>query len=60
MAEKQGHSADRSETKATKGAERERAAQEAWAEIHDASRAHDERTERLKAARLARLAGQDG
>lgn len=54
------HVLDRIETKAAKGAERERVAQEAWADVSDVSRALDEKTERLKAARLARLAEQKG
>jgi hypothetical protein len=60
MPEKPSHIIDRNETKAAKSAERERVAQSAWADVHDASKAQDEKTERLKAARLARLAEQKG
>jgi hypothetical protein len=58
MSEKPSHVVDRIETKAAKSAERERVAHSAWADVHDASKARDEKTERLKAQRLAQQAEQ--
>lgn len=44
----------RAETKAAKDAERQRSAAVVWAEVDAAERERDERTTRLRAARLAR------
>lgn len=60
MPAKPSHIVDRNETKAAKSAERERVAHAAWTDVHNASKAQDEKTERLKAARLARLSEQNG
>ncbi|MDB5645837.1 hypothetical protein [Methylobacterium sp.] len=60
MSDQPSHVVDRLETKAAKGAERERIAHAAWAELHDASRVQDEKTVRLKALRLAQRASPQG
>lgn len=54
MPARPSHVVDRIETKAAKDAERERIAQAAWSELNEALRARDEKTERLKALRLAK------
>ena len=56
MSEKPSHIVDRIDTKAAKEAEREVVAHSAWADVHDATKARDEKTERLKAQRLAQQA----
>ena len=48
------HVRDRVETKAAKIAERERGAQEAWVRLKSEERAREERTEGLKALRVAK------
>ena len=49
---------DRAETKRAKTADRLAAAEEVWAEVDAGLKARDEKTERLRAARLARDAGE--
>ena len=60
MHQRSSGATDRAETKAAKDAERQRAAATVWAEIDAALRERDARTERLRAARLARDARQPG
>ncbi|KQP82911.1 MULTISPECIES: hypothetical protein [unclassified Methylobacterium] len=48
------HVVDRIETKAAKLAERDRVAEAAWSELRESLQARDEKTERLKAQRLAK------
>ncbi len=50
----------RAEARAAKDAERRRLAATDWAEVEDAEHERDERTERLRAARLVREAQQEG
>lgn len=47
------HLRDRAETKAARTADREWNAQEVWAEVEAEQKAREEKTERLKALRLA-------
>jgi len=47
------HVRDRVETKSAKAADRERNVQEVWVEVEAQRRAREEKTERLKALRLA-------
>ncbi|MDR7039872.1 hypothetical protein J2X36_004650 [Methylobacterium sp. BE186] len=54
MSDLPSHIVDRVETRAAKVADRQRVAQEARAEHEQQQRARDEKTERLKAMRLAR------
>lgn len=54
MPEQPSHVVDRIETKAAKVAERDRVAHQAWSELHESIQARDEKTERLKALRLAK------
>lgn len=48
----------RTEVQLAREAEKERIAQMAWTDLSDANQAQDEKTERLKALRLARQAGR--
>lgn len=52
MSDLPSHVRDRVETKAAKTADRERNAQEVWAEVEAEQRVREEKTERLKALRL--------
>ncbi|MDR7038448.1 hypothetical protein J2X36_003212 [Methylobacterium sp. BE186] len=56
MSDLPSHIVDRAETRAAKIADRKRVAQGARAEHEQQQRARDEKTERLKAMRLAREA----
>jgi hypothetical protein len=53
MSDLPSHLRDRAETKAARAADRERNAQEVWAQVEAEQRAREEKTERLKALRLA-------
>ncbi|GEP09679.1 hypothetical protein [Methylobacterium gnaphalii] len=54
MSRDQSHVIDRAETKAAKAAEQQARASAIWEEIEADRRALDDRTERLRALRLAR------
>lgn len=57
MSENPSHVQGYRETKAARAAERQDQANEVWAEVDRERRAVDERTERLRAMRLARENG---
>ncbi|GEO98335.1 hypothetical protein [Methylobacterium haplocladii] len=60
MSRDQSHNIDRAETKAAKAAEQQAKAAVIWGEIEADRRAVDDRTERLRALRLARASdGRD-
>ncbi|GEP08002.1 hypothetical protein [Methylobacterium oxalidis] len=58
MPDRPSHVVDRAETRAARTADRQRVAQEVWAEIEEQQRARDDKTERLRAMRLAQEAGR--
>ena len=53
MADEPSHIRDRAETKAAKQAEKREKAAEVWAEVNAGQKAVEDRTARLRAARLA-------
>jgi hypothetical protein len=57
MSRDPSHVVDRAETKAAKAAEQQARASAIWEEIEADRQAFDDRTERLRALRLARQAG---
>jgi hypothetical protein len=55
---RQSQALPRTEAQLAREGEKERIAQMAWSDLSDANQAQDEKIDRLKALRLARLAGR--